>query len=210
MKPAPTIRRQSGFTLIEVAMASLILVVAFIGLIEAVGTSSNMMDSARRQTLAAQIISHEIEQLRFQNWTAISALPTAQTTLDAAWASGTNYVVADTVTYNGAWYRCIQAGSGNTPSTNPPSNSPYWKVDTPPYANSMSTSGIALGATYSLTRSLANPDPATNLREVTFTVTWMVNTSRHDSSGNLLTFTYTRVKTAWFGKYGLNLTYQRS
>ena len=65
-----------GFTLVEVMMASLILVVGFIGLIEAVTLASNTMDHARRQTLATQIVNHEIEKLRFSSWTTISALPT--------------------------------------------------------------------------------------------------------------------------------------
>ena len=188
-------------------MAATILVVGFIGMIEAVTLSSGMMNHARRQTLAAQILNHEIEQLRLQSWTAINALPTSSTTLGAAYGSGTAYVVGDTVTYSGAWYRCIQAGTGQTPS----SGSSYWDVDTPPYANAFttSTSGVAFGATYTVTRSAANLVSG-SLREVTFTVQWVVTTSRRDSLGNPLTFTYTRVNTAYFGKYGLNLTYQRS
>ena len=186
-------------------MASLILVVGFIGMIEAVGIGSNMMDNARRQTLAAQILAHEIEQLRFQSWTAINALPTSTTTLGATYNASTTYYVGDTATYNGAWYRCTQAGSGNTPSA----GSSYWKVDTPTYANSLSSSGVALGATYILTRSAADLVTG-NLREVTFTVTWVVTTSRLNSDGTLFSLTYTRISSAYYGQYGLNLTYQRS
>jgi hypothetical protein len=180
-------------------------------MIEAVGIGSNMMDNARRQTLAAQILAHEIEQLRFQSWAAISALPTSSTTLDAAYNASTSYAIGDTATYNGAWYRCTKIGSGQTPSA----GSAYWKVDTPTYANSLSTSGVALGATYTLTRSVANVSydytgTTPILREVTFTVTWMVKTSRLNSDGTLFTLTYTRISSAYYGQYGLNLTYQRS
>jgi len=194
-----------GFTIVEVMMASVILVVGFIGMIEAVGLGSNMMDAARRQTLAAQILTHEIEQLRFQSWTAINALPTSATSLGAAWAAGTSYVVGDTVTYSGAWYRCIQAGAGQTPAI----GSAYWKVDTPTYSNSVSASGVALGATYTLQRTAADLVNG-SLREVTFTVTWVVTTNRLQADGTLLTFTYTRTKSAYYGKYGLGLSYQRS
>ena len=141
-------------------MAALMLTVAFIGMIEAVAVSARMMDSARRQTLATQIINHEIEKLRFASWTTISGLPTASTAI--AIDSQFNAAIA------------------------------------------------ASGATYTLARTLTSPDPVTNIREVNFTATWVVKTSRLDGSGNILSFTYTRSNSAWFGKYGLNLTYQRS
>lgn len=186
-------------------MAAVILLVGFIGMIEAVVIGAGMMDNARRQTLAAQILNHEAESLRLLSWTAINALPTSSTTVGAAYGASTAYVVGDTVTYGGSWYRCIQAGSGNTPSA----GSSYWRVDTPPYANSLSTSGVALGATFTITRTTADVVSG-SLREATFTITWVVNTSRRDALGNLLTFTYSRTLPAYYGKYGLNLTYQRS
>ena len=186
-------------------MAAVILLVGFIGMIEAVVIGAGMMDNARRQTLAAQILNHEAESLRLLSWTAINALPTASTTLGAAYNAATAYVVGDTVSYGGAWYRCTQAGTGQTPGT----GSSYWRVDTPPYANSLSTDGVALGATFTLTRTTATVVSG-SLREATFTITWVVNTSRRDTLGNLLTFTYSRTLPAYYGKYGLNLTYQRS
>jgi hypothetical protein len=141
-------------------MAATILVVGFIGMIEAMTVGSKMMDTARRQTLADQIISHEIEKLRFASWATISSLPT---------------------------------------------------TSTPITIDSQFTSAIsASGSTYTLTRTLTSPDPATNLREVNFTVTWVVKTSRHDLAGAAVNFTYTRTNSAYFGKYGLNLSYQRS
>lgn len=160
MKPAVTGCRKRSFTLVEVMMASVILVVGFMGMIQAVTVTSAMMDTARRQTLGGQIMSHEIEKLRFATWATISGLPTANTaiTIDSQFAA----------------------------------------------------SIAASGADYTLARTLTSPDPATNLREVNFTVTWVVTTSRHKSDGTLLTFTYTRVKSSYFGKYGLNLSYQRS
>ena len=160
MNPVANIRRHAGFTLVEVMMAATILVVGFMGMIQAVTVSSGMMDHARRQTLAAQILNHEIEKLRFSSWATISALPTTSTV--------------------------VSIDSQFTAAT------------------------AASGATYSLSRTLTSTNPATNLREVNFTVTWVVTTSRRKTDGSLLTFTYTRVNSAYFGKYGLNLTYQRS
>jgi len=141
-------------------MASLILVVGFIGMIEAMAVSSNMMDHSRRQTLATQILNQEIEKLHYSTWATVSALPTATTTLT---------------------------------------------ID-PQFTSAVTASG----ATYSLTRTLTSPDPATNLREVQFTVTWVVATSRRKADASQLTFSYSRSQWAYFGKYGLNLTYQRS
>jgi len=141
-------------------MAATILVVGFMGMIQAVAVSSAMMDNARRQTLAAQILNHEIEKLRLATWSTVSGLPTASTSIT---------------------------------------------ID-PQFSSAITASGAA----YSLTRSLTSPDPATNLREIEFTVTWVVNTSRHDDNGNSLSFTYSRSQWTYFGKYGLNLSYQRT
>jgi len=62
-------------------MAACILVIGLIGLIEAVTITSTTMDHARRQTLASQMITHEIEQLYLSSWATISALPTASTAI---------------------------------------------------------------------------------------------------------------------------------
>jgi len=185
-------------------MAAVILTVGFMGLIEAVTICSGMMDQARRQTLASQILTHEIESLRMVDWATISSLPTTATPVGATWDSGRNYLPGDSVTYNGGWYRCSAAHSGQDPS-----NTGYWKGSPPPYANTLSTSGVAYGATYTLTRTVSDIVSG-SLREATFTIQWVVATSRRDGSGNPVTFTYTRTNAAYFGKYGLNLTYQRS
>ena len=174
MLARPQRRHQSGFTLVEVMMASLILVVGFIGMIEAMALSSRMLDHARRQSLASQMINHEIEKLRFAPWvttngiTGISNLPTASTaiTIDSQFDQA-------------------RAALGDSQTAN-------------------------TTVAFSMTRAVTSPDPVTNIREVTFTVTWTVRTIRLDSLGNVLTFTYSRSNSAWFGKYGLNLSYQRS
>ena len=189
-------------------MAAVILVVGFVGMIEAVAISAKMMDSARQQTLATQIINHEIEKLRFKDWPTISGLPTASTAVAIdcafwpAWSSATPYVANRVVAYNGAYYRCILANANQAPP-----NVTYWTATTTPATTDIISTQ---GATFTLARTLTSPDPVTNIREVNFTVTWVVATSRVDSGGSLLTFTFRRSNSAWFGKYGLNLSYQRS
>jgi len=138
-------------------MASLILVVGFMGLIEAVTISSGMMDTARRQTLAAQILNHELERLRFKTWDEIKNL-TPNSAIDPQF----NQAIA------------------------------------------------ASGATFTLSGTVTDVTTDHLLREVTYTVTWKVKTSRHDDSGGVVVFEYKRSNSAYFGKYGLNLSYQRS
>ena len=154
-------------------MAAIILTVGFMGLIQAVTICSGMMDQARRQTLAAQILNDEIEQLRLRSWSDIQTLISV----------------------------------------------PKTEINVTNYPSSLFLSAIQTsGAIYSLTTTVSYIDPATNtdtaidtgLREVIFTVTWEVTTSRRDSGGGPLKFTYTRKNSAYFAKYGLNLSYQRS
>ena len=154
-------------------MAAVILLVGLIGMIEAVVIGAGMMDNARRQTLAAQILSHHAEKLRLLPWDVTTAAP--------------NELCINDLT---------------TTSTAVTIDSQF------------ATAIAASGATFTLTRTVANVTTDalgnTNMREATFTITWVVNTSRRDASDNLLTFTYSRTMSAYYGKYGLNLTYQRS
>lgn len=197
----------TGFTLVEVMMAATFLVVGFIGMIEAVALSTTMMDHGRRQAYASQIINNEIEKLRLSSWTTVSTLPTSSTSLAIdrifwpTWKSTARYAINSVVTSSsGAWYRCIVANTNQATT-----NTTYWTSVT----TGLITDIVAdSNATYTLTRSLSS-DPVTNVKEVNFTVTWVVTTSRR-TGGSILTFTYSLSNSAWFGKYGLNLNYQRS
>ena len=188
-------------------MAAIILTVGFMGLIQAVTICSGMMDQARRQTLAAQILNNEIEQLRLQPWTTITGLATASAAVGIdrqfwpAWLGTASYATGSVVSYNGGYYRCIMASAGE-----PPSDPSHWT----PATSSQSTDILVFsGAIYSMTRATEDIQ-AGSLREVTFTVTWVVTSSRRDSGNNPVKFTYSRSNSAWYGKYGLNLSYQRS
>lgn len=63
-------------------MASVILVVGFMGMIQAITIGSEMMATARRQTLANQIINHEIEKLRLTSWANLPATGSVTVTID--------------------------------------------------------------------------------------------------------------------------------
>jgi Tfp pilus assembly protein PilV len=168
-KTPSTLRAITGFTLVEVMMAATILTVGLMGLIQAVTMCSGLMDQARRQTLATQILTQEIEKLRFKSWAEIQLL-TATTPTPPAIDSRFDDAIATT----GAVFNLSRAASYVDPSTN------------------------------------ANTATDTGLREITFTLTWTVTTSRRDGSNNPVKFTYTRINSALFGKYGLNLSFQRS
>lgn len=155
-------------------MAATILTVGFMGLIQAVTISSGMMDAARRQTLAAQILTHEIERLRLLPWQDLVA------------SDGSNDI----------------AGLAANPSYQPDT-----QFDT---ARAAVGDNQTANASVKFTVGLSVATITTGLREATITVTWVVTTSRRDGSGNPLKFTYTRVNSAYLGKNGLNLTYQRS
>ena len=163
-----------GFTIVEVMMAAAILVVGFMGMIQAITLGSEMLATARRQTLANQIITHEIEKLRLASWSSVSGLATSSTT-----------VTVDSQ-FNSAITAC----------------------------------GLT-SADISLTRSAT--DFTTDLREVTFTLTWNKSgssaaaTTPTGSWLNQIAYgrsapiarTYTRKMSAYFGKYGLSINAQR-
>lgn len=182
--PAVSLSNPSnGFTIVEVMMASVILVVGFIGMISSITVCSEMLATARRQNLATQIISHELEKLRYVDFATIDGYAAGPTTLtiDAQFNNG---IVA----------------CGLTTDTSNSAN-PY----------------ITLNRTVSEVVS-------GSLCQVTFTVTWQksgTTTAATAATGSWLTSlslsgnapiqrTYVRKGVGFFGKYGLNLSVQRS
>jgi len=237
--PKSRISSPAGFTLIEVGIAALVLVIGFIGMIRAMTFTSGQMDHARRQTVAAQVLTHELEQLRLESWTSISLLPTATT-----WISGSAYAIGAVVSYQGGWFTCLTAHTAAATNLPPQSNlwaadmiwratTSYQKADLvssggtwyrslathtnslPPsanwatYAGPIAGTGIIPGATFTVSR--CTTDLVSNsLREVTVVVTWSVVSGRLADDGTPLVFRYSRVLSGFFGKNGLNLSYQRS
>jgi Tfp pilus assembly protein PilV len=99
--------RRSAFTIVEVMMASVILVVGFMGMIQAITIGSEMLATAQRQTLAAQILEHEIGRYRLDSWSTVNGLADSAaatyssdlTALNTAiTASGVSYQLARDVT----------------------------------------------------------------------------------------------------------------
>ncbi len=100
MKAAP-VSKFLGFTLVEVMMAATILVVGLVGMMQTVTIGSEMLDTARKQTLASQIIQHQIERVRLMNWSDVAALgasPTPVAVSDAFAAQGGGFACQRTAT----------------------------------------------------------------------------------------------------------------
>lgn len=77
MKPAARHRLRTGYTLVEVMMAS---VVVLFGIVTAIGVLQRgfrSLDYARQLTAASQLMQAEFEQLRLQSWAQIQTLQLA-------------------------------------------------------------------------------------------------------------------------------------
>jgi Tfp pilus assembly protein PilV len=72
-------RPAAGFTLVEVMVAAAVMVATIVGMIQVVVSGSQMLDLARKQTVATQILQHEIGKLHIADWTTISGYSTAST-----------------------------------------------------------------------------------------------------------------------------------
>lgn len=163
-------------------MAAIILVVGFMGMIQAITLGSEMMATARRQTLAAQILEHEIGKLRLTSWSGMPA-----------------------------------AGTYAYPDADPDSQ----------FAGAIAACGLTT-TNITLSRTTTNLDPdgdgTADLKEVVFTLVWTKSGSTSAAATpdgswldqlafyrpSVIARTYTRKSTAYFGKYGLNLSMQRS
>jgi hypothetical protein len=125
-------------------IAAGVMLAGIVGMIQVVISGSEMLDVSRKQTVAMQIIQGQIDNMRLSDWTTVSALSTASTSV------------------------------------------------TIPTTLQTVSSGFACVRTISTVK--------TNMKQVTYTVTWRSNTGR----------SYTRSGSTYVSKNGLYVTYQRS
>ncbi|MBI5766297.1 MAG: hypothetical protein HZA93_00765 [Verrucomicrobia bacterium] len=76
--------RATGFTIAETMLAALVMALGIATALTALQYGLRATDTARNMTLAGQIMQSEIEILRLQNWSQISALPESGTVDPAA------------------------------------------------------------------------------------------------------------------------------
>ena len=139
-------------------MAAAVMLLALVGMIQVVVSGTEMLDVARKQTIAMQIIHGQIDNIRLSNWSTISGYSATQTVTVSA-ADQTSNISAGFV-----------FGS-NLP---------------------------AVATNFTCTRTISTV--RTDLKQVTFTVTWTGNTGR----------TYRRTGSTYYGNNGLYVTYQRT
>jgi prepilin-type N-terminal cleavage/methylation domain-containing protein len=176
---------QRGFSIIEVMMATTILLVGFIGLIQAVTIGSSFLDTARKLEVANQIVSTEIEKLRCGDWSTIANLPASATIkIDS---SGVISSVATSDSTNEA--RSFFALANRTAATTD---------------DNTDLCTAAKGFTCSLTRTYLRPSGATSTTatyiKLVYMVSWTSNTNR----------TQSHQLVAYFAKNGLHLSFQQS
>jgi len=143
-----------GFSVVEVMMATTILLVGFIGLISALTSMAEALDTARKQQVAQQIVAAEIEKLRGRDWTSIASLPASGTiTIGAAGA-----ITGDATSFALCNYTA-DASDDNT-----------------------ALARLANGFTCACSRTWLRPTGATaatvTFVKVVYTVTWTSNTGR--------------------------------
>jgi len=85
-----------GFTIIEVAIGSVVLMGAFVSTLFALSTGFRLLEAARNTTLADQVLQSAIEDIRLYSYTQIKALAASSTWTDDASGFQVTRTVADT------------------------------------------------------------------------------------------------------------------
>lgn len=124
-------------------MATAVMIAGIVGMIQVVVSGSEMLDVARKQTVAMQIVHGQIDAIRLSEWSAVNALPTSATTV------------------------------------------------------ALNDSFATVGAGFTCKRTISTVK--SNLKQITYTVTWTGSTGR----------SYSRSGSTYVGKNGLYVTYQR-
>jgi prepilin-type N-terminal cleavage/methylation domain-containing protein len=66
---------RSGYTLVEVMIASIIMALVLVSVMEIVGRSVRYLSDIRRASRSSQILQQEMENIRLMTWSQIQALP---------------------------------------------------------------------------------------------------------------------------------------
>lgn len=181
--------RYSGYSIIEVMMATAILLVGFIGLMQAVTIGSESLDTARRTQVAHQVVSAELEKLRGGAWSVIANLPSSASII-VDWTGTLSSGTKSSSDHPSSYLTCFALSNFSAALTD----------DNTPLAN------LARGFAVSFTREYLRPSGATastaTFVKLTYTVTWT------SIAGTGRTHTYTAE--SFLGANGLHLSYQQS
>jgi Tfp pilus assembly protein PilV len=193
-----------GFTIMEVALAATVLAFTLVGMIGVIESGAQMLDLSRKQTMAAEILHSEIDQLRLQSWAVIAGEPPS---VGSAGTPPTFYFYSTTqVGYTGTAQTLSVPGNGYPagPTTLTSSNDPSFAQFVANYPQAANL--------FTLTRTVTCVEPAQSnnnptaysstplLLQITFNISWTGVTGR----------TYSRASTTLVGQNGLSTAYQRS
>jgi Tfp pilus assembly protein PilV len=154
-----------AFTLAEVMMATVVTLVAVVGLVQAVTIGAEMLDVSRKQTVAMQLIRNEIEGVHLQSWTTVNnALTTGGPFSLTINSAGTGL----TATATSAARKAFALTNYSTVTTD----------------DNVSLMGVAKDFTCSLTVTTVKA----NLLQLTYTVTWTGGNRRKDYSRSSTTY----------------------
>ncbi len=178
---------QAGFTLVDVVMGAAILVVGFIAVVQAVTTGTVMLDTARKQQIAQQIIDAEIENLRASSWTYLnSTLPTSP-----------------------AYESITVDNTGSSVTNNTTNAANYFILDT--------DAALLLQAKgFTCKLEVFNVAGRANIRRAVITVSWVTTTSSQTQNSKLdinsgsVTQLHTRSGETYLTRNGLQLSFQKS
>jgi hypothetical protein len=71
-----------------------VLALTLVGMIQVIDSGSEMLDLSRKQTIAAQILHSEIDQLRLQSWATVTSYPAGPTPFTTALGPSYDPIIA--------------------------------------------------------------------------------------------------------------------
>lgn len=75
----PKRKKEAGFTLVEVALSATVMLFVIAGMLSAVTSGAQMLDSSNRMVTASNLITHHVNELRLEGWDEVSRLPANRT-----------------------------------------------------------------------------------------------------------------------------------
>lgn len=72
-------KKEAGFTLVEVALSATVMLFVIAGMLSAVTSGAQMLDSSNRMVTASDLITHHVNELRLEGWDTVSNLPANRT-----------------------------------------------------------------------------------------------------------------------------------
>ncbi len=88
-----SLRSRSGFTIVEVAVAAAVMALVIASSILVLQSGFKALDTARKTTLAAQIMQSEMEHIRMLNWSRVQTLMAGSTQIDLSLIFPQNTVI---------------------------------------------------------------------------------------------------------------------